>query len=687
MRTVILLLFLILSPQLFSQETIKDTLKEVILETGRTKKLNDFIRPTSIDTLFLKANPPFDLSTNLNQVPGVLAQSGGPGVTRLSIRGIGTRNPYGTNRIRAYFNGFLITNGSGITEFEIYDPESLQNFSVLKGPESSRYGANLGGVLILETTAPLQETTTLKDNVTAGSFGMLKNSLQLSHQAGNEELYLLYDHLQSDGFRQNSRYERDNILFNYNHKITRNQKIGVMVNHILNYAEIPSSLNYEDYRNNPEKAASNWYAAAGHEDNSYLQTGISHEIRFSENLVLYSNAFYTYLDHYEPRPFNILDETSNGYGFRSELLYTHRLNRATLLINSGMAYNADEYSWKTIENLYEENPDNESLEGTLLSKNKEYRKRMDLFASTQLDLAKFRFKIGLNLTDVNYRYRDHFNTGEANLNSNNDFAPVLSPSAGIKYRVSENFNFSGAVSKGTSFPGLEETLTQDGRVNPELKPETGISYELEAHFNDRSNTLNIDASVYYMDVKNLLIADRIGEDQYIGRNAGKTSHKGIEFNFRYRLEASEDISILPFMNLSLNHYRFTDFVNEGIDYSGNKLTGTPSTVVSTGFLMQLYNKFNLDLTSLYQGKAPVNDANTVYNEAYTIVNIKATYNPNFKGRIKLEITGGINNLFDKKYASSFVVNATGFGGSASRYYYPGQPINYYGGLRLNYKFN
>ncbi|HZJ37020.1 MAG TPA: hypothetical protein VFD29_10385, partial [Gillisia sp.] len=54
--------------------------------------------------------------------------------------------------------------------------------------------------------------------------------------------------------------------------------------------------------------------------------------------------------------------------------------------------------------------------------------------------------------------------------------------------------------------------------------------------------------------------------------------------------------------------------------------------------------------------------------------------------LKIRFSGGINNVFDEKYASSVLPNAVGFGGTAPRYYYPGNPRNYFGEVGVNYVF-
>ena len=47
---------------------------------------------------------------------------------------------------------------------------------------------------------------------------------------------------------------------------------------------------------------------------------------------------------------------------------------------------------------------------------------------------------------------------------------------------------------------------------------------------------------------------------------------------------------------------------------------------------------------------------------------------------------GLDNIFDEKYASQILINATSFGGNQPRYFYPGNPVNYYTGLNINYQF-
>ena len=46
---------------------------------------------------------------------------------------------------------------------------------------------------------------------------------------------------------------------------------------------------------------------------------------------------------------------------------------------------------------------------------------------------------------------------------------------------------------------------------------------------------------------------------------------------------------------------------------------------------------------------------------------------------------GIQNIFDENYASMLAVNALPAGNNAPRYFYPGNPKNYYFSLRIRFE--
>ena len=63
---------------------------------------------------------------------------------------------------------------------------------------------------------------------------------------------------------------------------------------------------------------------------------------------------------------------------------------------------------------------------------------------------------------------------------------------------------------------------------------------------------------------------------------------------------------------------------------------------------------------------------------------KVSYSFMILKRLKTEINTGVQNILNEKYASSILPNAVGIGTAPPRYYYPGNPRNFYGGLHLTY---
>ncbi|MCX2680536.1 TonB-dependent receptor [Galbibacter sp. EGI 63066] len=681
----ITLLLLLSVCVLSAQKKEQDTLTEVILESKALDRNPLVIPIDQINIRDLERHTPSSLIPVLNETPGIHIFSGALNTNRLTIRGIGSRTPYGTNKIQAYFNGIPITGGTGETTFNNFNPESFESIEIIKGPKATPYGTNLGGALLMNTKQPESGKIQLNEHFTLGSFGLLKNSLSAGY--GNDSFYfnLISDKMLSDGYRENSRYDRDALLLDMGFTWNENNSIQFLFSQINYKAEIASSINYSDFIQNPKKAANNWMAAQGYEDDKSTLLGVSYTHTFSEKLKNTTAVFYSYSDHYEPRPFNILDEFTGGYGFRS--VFSGGIpGKLKNKFNIGTELYTDTYNWNTIENLYEENNRQGSLEGALLSDNREYRSRWNTFADFSLCFNKFVMQLGLNFNSTSYSFRDYFNQGETNKNAKREFDAIWAPSLNLQYHFTPQHQLFVNFSYGFSYPSLEETLTPDGVINPEIGPETGMNYELgtENFFFDRK--LKVSATVYYMDVENLLVADRVGEDQYIGRNAGETSHKGLEFQLKYITEIFPGGILQPYVNATFNRHEFVDFVSADNDFSGNKLTGVPENIINGGIDFRHQIGFYATASYRHIGSIPMNDENTIFNKAYNLINLKAGYKTSLFPDFDIEFTSGINNLFDKKYAASVLINAIGFGGAEPRYYYPGLPVNYFGGIKLHYVF-
>ena len=663
-------------------------LEEVILYQPAQENVNLGITPSSIirEKAFQNFSP-IDIPGSVNQISGVYVLSGAINTNRITIRGVGARTPFGTDKLRLYFNEIPVTNGTGFSTIEAFDLENLSNIEVVKGPKGTAYGANLGGAISLHSREPEEEGSSLMNNFTVGSYNMLKDNLSFTHKDDKFKLALQYNHLETDGYRENNSFDRDGLLLNTTINTGVNGQIGFLLNYIDYTAQIPSSLSQTAFDEDPTQAAFTWARSQGFESNKYTLAGLSYKGQILPKINNTTSVFYTYLDHYEARPFNILDEFTNGYGFRSVFDGLFKLGKKEGKYNLGAEFYRDEYHWSTFENLFEENNGNGSLQGDRISRNREFRRQFFAFGSVALAISKkFRTQFGLSVNKTHYDYRDLFNSGNQNRSAKRNFDLVWLPNLDLLYQIDENGSVFANISRGFSNPSLEETLTPDGIINPDIEQEKGFNYEIGTKWRLFKSRLQLNLAFFRMRINDLLVADRVGEDQFIGRNAGETRHQGLELDMDYSWYLGNSFKLSPFISYSLSDHSFIDFVDGDNDFSGNELTGVPKHRVNAGIRLEKFQQFYWNTTYQYVGEIPLTDANSLYSEAYGIVNTRLGYSWEFSASFSAGIDFGVNNIFDKAYAQSVLINARGFGGSEPRYFYPGNDRNYYGGLRLRYVF-
>ncbi len=611
----------------------------------------------------------------INRITGVLMQSGALNTNRLTIRGIGARSLFTTTKIRAYFNNIPLTTGDGETTIEDIDVALIARSEVIKGPASSIYGAGLGGTVLLQSSKNITGFPQIHTEIITGSYGLRKSNTSL--MIGNEKtnLGIAYNYLHSDGYRENNTYDRQVFTITGQVRSGDQGNLSILITYIDLLAFIPSSVDSVTFYENPRTAAPTWANTQGFEDYQKGLTGISYNHYLSNKISFDASVFASFRKSYELRPFNILDENSSAGGTRNiiSILSENRKLKSSM----GFEYFIEHYDWGTFIN-------DSRNQGARLSDNTEIRKYVNVFAQMQYEFnKKLSGTLGVNLNKTSYNLDDRFTGDSLNQSGSYAFMPVLSPRIALKYRITASKNMYALISHGFSPPSFSETLTPDGLINPDIQPETG--YNFEAGFKGRIVAgMYFDLAIYSMQIDNLIVAQRVAEDQFIGRNAGKTSHNGVETNIRYVYQWNRN-KIIPFVSYTYARYKFVDFKDNEFDHSGNDLTGVPDHLLNTGVDLEFHSGFYGNVNYHFVGAMPMRDDNSKYSNAYGITNIKAGWKQAWE-KLGLKVFAGISNLFDIKYASMILVNAPSFGGRAPRYYYPGLPVNYYGGLKVSYRF-
>ena len=635
----------------------------VINSNFYSKKLKDNNTSTSIiDDIEFRKNEGEFLINSLNQVTGVYSHSAGYNTNLITIRGMGSRSPYSTNKIKSYLNNIPLSNGVGETTIEAFGIDILDQIEINKGPNSSIYGSGLGGNIILKTSKNFEKTVKIKSILK--SFNTYQNSISVSRKINRLNLLLNFEKLKSDGYRDNNTYDNNRFFASVNYEINEDYVIDLI--HFYNSADalIPSSLSLENFINNPSSAAFSWRNVEGGEDYNRSLTGLT----FNSKKNKYSTSttlFYKTFNNDENRPFNYLIEDSDSYGFR----HIGKFPLNSFDFSYGLEYSDENYLFSTWD---EYGSNNQSI----ISQQTQNRKNYNYFLQLDKSFKNSFLTIGIGSNKINYDWVDETESISLSYNTKT----IISPRISYNHNL-DKISIFGNISHGFSSPNIDETLDENGIVNPDIKPETGWNYELGLIGSTNDNSLSYNFGAYFMDIKNLLVAQRTSFDTFTGVNAGRTTHPGLEATVNFPLFRGKNLTITSSNNFSKYWYIFKDFNNRGTDYSQNKLTGVPSHTIYSKIMINLKN-YLAQISFQNVGKIPMNDSNELFTDSYSLIDLKLSRLYYLKN-LGINISTGINNLFDSRYASGIVINARGFGGRDPRFYYPGLPRNYFISLSIS----
>ena len=597
-----------------------------------------------------------NVSAMLNTLSGINMQSGTFQTTKLTIRGIGSRSPYSTNRTRAYLDGIPLTTGDGTTVIDDVELTFIEKIEVTKGPHSAWYGSGMGGSIRFVSKQNSEKKFQASSQYSIGSFGLDKFSLHSQIPQSKGFLNLGFARISGDGYRQNSNFYRNSVMLSG--EFIQKSKL----NYILVYSDVdaktPSSINEETFVNNPENAATNWLDVKGYKKYKRLLGGLSAETPISTSLKNKLTVSSSVYDQYELRPFNILDDNALSFSLQENLMYSH----SAFSFSAGLEWLHENYFWRILEN-------NSLLEK---QKSKEQRNQYNAYFNVETKLyPNLSLSLAGNLNATTYTITDLFVNDATDYSGRFFNKMIFSPKLGINYRHNQQISLYASVGHGFSNPTVEESLNSAGFLNSNLKPEQGWTVDVGTKIIALSNTLFFDASAYYILLHNLLVTKRVSEELFFGENAGTSSLKGLEFQLKYR--PVELFQLTASLNGSQN--KFKSFVSDGIDYAGKELPGIPSINSHVDLQTRLFKKLQLNALYSFSGSQYLNDANSASTNNWQTLNLRAAYTLTIAKKFDIECIAAINNIFDERYASMVLINAPSFGGRAPRYYYPGMPRN------------
>lgn len=662
-----------------------------------TKKLNEVVihpyfsaqpllRSTGsiglIDQAAMDKQPSASFVSTMNTVSGVRMEERSPGSYRLSIRGSLLRSPFGVRNVKIYFDDFPLTDAGGNTYFNALDVSAAQSLQILKGPHGNIFGANSGGVILIQPRGAVPDSTTLDLNLEGGSYGLFRENLILNEQFNKYSFNLTQSYQRSDGYRDHSGMDRKYFQTFHKWDYAKNAALKAFIFYSDLHYNTPGGLTEEQYLQNPRlsrPAAGAIKSAIQQNAGIYSNTlygGLANNWQINEQLKHVVTVFSSYTDFKNPFITNYEKRKEFTLGLRSYLEYEQKRTDLNWKFDLGVesmqtSTNVDNY----INNL--------GVPTTLQASDKLKAASNFAFAHITADLFdKWQFELSASANLYKYGYESI--APLAIPKNTNSFDIQVMPRAALSYLASAQLSLRVSASKGYSPPTLAEIRASNNVINIDLQPEYGWNYETGLKYQTLNNRLFIDVTGFYYNLKSAIVRrlDENNAEYFI--NAGGTRQWGLETTVAFwviPVNASNFIQGLQLRSAyTLSHFKFDKYQDKTIDFSGNDLTGVPKTMVVSSIDVQLPKACYVFLQHNFTSQIPLNDANTVYAKKYHLLQVKIGYKNLRIGRVPVEIFAGADNLLNENYSLGNDLNALG-----GRYFNAAAKRNFYGGLavRLN----
>ena len=635
------------------------TLNEVILKSIKTDKSRNIL-PLSISFGDLKNKQTFyqklSLQEYLISVPGLFTQNANNYAQdlRISLRGFGARAAFGIRGIKIIVDGIPETTPDGQGQIDNLPLGMLKNFEVLRGPSASLYGNASGGVIYLNTIDSLQDNQDIQFQYRFGDFGFKSYEINSSLKGEKTIAVIHLNRTLTNGFRFNSGFEQNIFNTKVNHILSSKSTLQLQLNYTNSpRAEDAGGITLENTELDWRQARQRNIDYDTYESVNQFKTGLRWNQKIGEFWDLESYGFYIYRDFFGKLPFEnggIIDLNRNYYGYGTRLNFQKSNHTFELGIeNNNQKDQRDRY-----QNLT-------GNQGDLTFSQLENFNALGLYILDELSLGEF-------LLRSNIRF-DNLTLG-ANSVAQNQVYQTINPSIGISYKLSLKQTMYTNFSTSFETPTLSELSANPSGLeglNLNLKPSKAENYELGWKGNWSRFTL--EANLFYILSSNEILPYEL--EAFPGRafyeNTGETKRFGFEFFGSYKNNSWEFIA-----SLTEASYQFS---GENI-ISKKYLPGVPGSQIylQVGYFTE--NNWTIQLTGEHVGSFFANNSNTVQIDSFQKIRVQAA--KSFRvNKMKISLSGGINNLLNVRYFDNIRLNA--FGG---RFYEPAPGRNAYFGINI-----
>ncbi|WP_312748987.1 TonB-dependent receptor PqqU [Atlantibacter hermannii] len=643
------------------------------------------------------AAPQINLSENLGSVPGlqILNRQNYAQDLQLSIRGFGSRSTYGVRGIRLYVDGIPATMPDGQGQTSNIDLNSVASVEVLRGPFSALYGNASGGVIDVKTETG-EAPPTIETSSYYGSFGTWRYGLKASGatgdgtQPGDVNYTVSSTRFTTHGFRDHSDARKNLANAKLGVRIDDVSTLTLLLNSVDIRANDPGGLSYSEWRDNPRQSP------RGEQYDTrktirQTQAGLNYQraLSTSDDLSITAYAGQRETVQYQSipagpqrnptHPGGVIDLSRHYQGIDSRLTHRDTLWTLPVDVTVGLNYENMSENRKGFENFTLDN--GVPLYGVKGDKRRDERNLMwnldpYLQSSWQLSDA-LSLDAGVRYSSIWFDANDHYITAANGDDSGEASYHKWLPAGALKYKVTDAWNVYLSAGRGFETPTINELSYRSGGqngLNLALKPSTSDTVELGSK--TRIGNGLFSAALFQTDTDNEIVVDASSGGRTTYKNAGKTRRQGLELSLDQQFAWDWKLK----MAWTLLDATYRSNACGATDCNGNRMPGIARNMGYASFGYQPEQGWYAGADVHYMGDIMADDENSAKAPSYTVAGLNTGYKFLYE-RWALDLFGRVDNLFDKGYVGSVIVNE-----SNGRYYEPAPGRNYGVGMSVSYRF-
>ncbi len=643
------------------------------------------------------AAPQINLSENLGSVPGlqILNRQNYAQDLQLSIRGFGSRSTYGVRGIRLYVDGIPATMPDGQGQTSNIDLNSVASVEVLRGPFSALYGNASGGVIDVKTETG-EAPPTIEASSYYGSFGTWRYGLKASGatgdgtQPGDVNYTVSSTRFTTHGFRDHSDARKNLANAKLGVRIDDVSTLTLLLNSVDIRANDPGGLSYSEWRDNPRQSP------RGEQYDTrktirQTQAGLNYQraLSTSDDLSITAYAGQRETVQYQSipagpqrnptHPGGVIDLSRHYQGVDSRLTHRDTLWTLPVDVTVGLNYENMSENRKGFENFTLDN--GVPLYGVKGDKRRDERNLMwnldpYLQSSWQLSDA-LSLDAGVRYSSIWFDANDHYITTANGDDSGEASYHKWLPAGALKYKVTDAWNVYLSAGRGFETPTINELSYRSGGqngLNLALKPSTSDTVELGSK--TRIGNGLFSAALFQTDTDNEIVVDASSGGRTTYKNAGKTRRQGLELSLDQQFAWDWKLK----MAWTWLDATYRSNACGATDCNGNRMPGIARNMGYASFGYQPEQGWYAGADVHYMGDIMADDENSAKAPSYTVAGLNTGYKFLYE-RWALDLFGRVDNLFDKGYVGSVIVNE-----SNGRYYEPAPGRNYGVGMSVSYRF-